>query len=94
MFVLLGTLALGVFADGKVHTWALSTTIIGATLYRILAVNPAINDLSPLREDMDDETKKNNYGISVLSAPLPIFRAILIIVYLAIVSTQLLMLHA
>ena len=93
MFVLLGTLALGVFADGNAHIWALSATIIGATLYGILAGNAAINDLSALREDMDDETKKRNYGISVLSAPLPVFRAILIIVYLAIVITQLLMLH-
>ena len=93
MFVLLGTLALGVFADGNEHIWALSVTIIGATLYGILAGNAAINDISALREDMDDETKKTNYGISILSAPLPVFRALTIIIYLAIVITQLLMLH-
>jgi hypothetical protein len=93
MFVLLGTLALGIFAEGNSHIWALSASIIGATLYGILGGNAAINDLSALREDMDDETKKTNYGISVLSAPLPVFRAVLILVYLAIVVTQLLMLH-
>ena len=93
MFVLLGTLALGIFAEGSSHIWALSASIIGATLYGILAGNAAMNDLSALREDMDDETKKTNYGISVLSAPLPVFRAVLILVYLAIVVTQLLMLH-
>ena len=57
MFVLLGTLALGVFAEGNAHIWALSATIIGATLYGILAGNTSLNDMAALREDMDEETK-------------------------------------
>ena len=93
MFVLLGTLALGIFAEGNAHIWALSVTIIGATLYGILAGNTALNDMAALREDMDEETKNTNYGVSVLSAPLPVFRVILFIVYLAIAVTQLMMLH-
>ena len=72
---------------------ALSVTILGATLYGILAGNTALNDMAALREDMDEETKNTNYGVSVLSAPLPVFRVILFIVYLAIAVTQLMMLH-
>ena len=93
MFVLLGTLALGIFAEGNAHIWALSVTILGATLYGILAGNTALNDMAALREDMDEETKNTNYGVSVLSAPPPVFRVILFIVYLAIAVTQLMMLH-
>ena len=93
MFVLLGTLALGVFAEGNAHIWALSATIIGAAIYGMLAGNTALNDMSALREDMDEETKNTNYGVSVLSAPLPVFRVILLLVYLVIAATQLMMLH-
>ena len=99
MFVLLGTLALGVFAEisnsflGNVHIWALSATIIGAALYGMLAGNTALNDMAALRDDMDEETKNTNYGVSVLSAPLPVFRVILLLVYLVIAATQLMMLH-
>ena len=57
MLVLLGTLALCIFASGNAHIWPLSITIIGATLYGILAGNTAINDMDALRKDMDDETK-------------------------------------
>ena len=88
MFVLLGTLALGVFAEGNAHIWALSATIIGAALYGMLAGNTALNDLAALREDMDEETKNTNYGVSVLSAPLPVFRVILLLVYLVISNQQ------
>ncbi len=93
MLVLLGTLALCIFASGNAHIWPLSITIIGATVYGILAGNTAINDMDALRKDMDDETKKTNYGVSVMSAPLPVFRVILIVVYLAIAVSQLVMLH-
>tara|TARA_B100000579_G_scaffold230626_1_gene189011 strand:- start:31 stop:387 length:357 start_codon:yes stop_codon:yes gene_type:complete len=93
MLVLLGTLALCIFASGNTHIWPLSITIIGATLYGILAGNSAINDMVALRKDMDEETKNTNYGISVMSAPLPVFRVILIIVYIAIAISQLIMLH-
>ena len=90
MLVLLGTLALCIFAEGNAHIWPLS---VGATLYGILAGNTAINDMDALRKDMDEETKNTNYGISVQSAPLPVFRVILIVVYLAITVSQLMMLH-
>ena len=93
MLVLLGTLTLCIFASGNAHIWPLSITIIGATLYGILAGNTAINDMDALRKDMDDETKNTNYGVSVMSAPLPVFRVILIVVYLAIAVSQLVMLH-
>ena len=56
MLILLGTLALCIFASGNAHIWPLSITIIGATLYGILAGNTAINDLDALREDMDADT--------------------------------------
>ena len=79
MFVILGTLALGIFAEGSSHIWDLSVTIIEATLSGVLAGNAAVNDLNALREDMDDETKKTHYGIFVLSAPRPVFRAVLIL---------------
>ena len=94
MFVLLGTLALGIFAEGNVHIWAVSATIIGATLYGMLAGNTALNDMAALREDMDEATKNTNYGVSVQSAPIPVFRVILLIVYLVIALTQLIVLHA
>ena len=93
MLVLLGTLALCIFVDGDAHIWPLSVTIVGAALYGILAGNTAINDMDALRKDMDEETKNTNYGISVMSAPLPVFRIILIVVYLAITVSQLMMLH-
>ena len=93
MLILLGTLALSIFASGNAHIWPLSITIIGAALYGILAGNTAINDMDALRKDMDEETKNTNYGVSVLSAPLPVFRVILIVVYLAITVSQLMMLH-
>ena len=93
MLVLLGTLALCIFADGNAHIWPLSVTIIGAALYGILAGNTAINDMDALRNDMDEATKNTNYGVSVMSAPLPVFRVILIVVYLAIAVSQLVMLH-
>ncbi len=92
--LLLGTLALGIFAEGNVHIWAVSATIIGATLYGMLAGNTALNDMAALREDMDEATKNTNYGVSVQSAPIPVFRVILLIVYLVIALTQLIMLHA
>ena len=88
MFVLLGTLALGIFAEGNVHIWAVSATIIGATLYGMLAGNTALNDMAALREDMDEATKNTNYGVSVQSAPIPVFRVILLIVYLVIALTS------
>ena len=93
MFVLLGTLALCVFVEGNSHIWALSATIIGTSLYGMLAGNTALNDMAALREDMDEETKNTNYGVTVQSAPLPVFRIILHIVYLTITVTQLMMLH-
>ena len=49
--------------------------------------------MDALRKDMDEETKNTNYGVSVMSAPLPVFRVILIVVYLAIAVSQLVMLH-
>ena len=50
--------------------------------------------MAALREDMDEATKNTNYGVSVQSAPIPVFRVILLIVYLVIALTQLIMLHA
>ena len=54
MLVLLGTLAICIFAEDNAHIWPLSVTIIGATLYGILAGNTALNDLAALRVDMDE----------------------------------------
>ena len=93
MMILLSTLALCIFANGDIHLWPLSITIIGTALYGILAGNTGINDVDSLRKDMDEDTKNTNYGVSVKSAPLPVFRVILIVVYLAIVVSQLMMLH-
>ena len=94
MFVLLGTLAVHVFAQGAAHIWVLSASIVGAALYGVLAGNAAMKDIQALREDMDEETRDSNYGKSVLAQPFPVFRGLLFIIYLAIAITQLMMVHS
>ena len=59
-----------------------------------VALERKIAKLEKELEDMDEATKNTNYGVSVQSAPIPVFRVILLIVYLVIALTQLIMLHA
>jgi hypothetical protein len=93
MFVLFGTLAVIVFGDTAGAELAIAVPVVGAGLYGILAGDRALSDLVALRSDMDAEERATNYGRSFQAAPLPVFRAISAIIYVAIVATQLMMLY-
>jgi len=93
MFVLLGTLAVIVFGETAGTELAIAAPVVAAGLYGILAGDRALSDLGALRSDMDEEDRATNYGRSYQAAPLPAYRAISALVYVAMVATQLMVLY-
>jgi hypothetical protein len=92
-FLLLGTVAIILFANTAGAELAIAVLVVGAGLYGILGGDRALSNLTALRADMDKEDRDTNWGKSLQAAPLPVFRAISGIIYAAIVATQLMLLY-
>jgi hypothetical protein len=92
-FLLLGTVAIILFANTAGAELAIAVLVVGAGLYAILGGDRALSNLTALRADMDKEGRDTNWGKSLQAAPLPVFRAISGIIYAAIVATQLMLLY-
>ena len=93
MFVLLGTLAVIVFGDTAGAELAVAVPLVGAGLYGILAGDRTLSDVVALRSDMDEQDRATDWGRSIQAAPLPIYRGISAIIYVAIVAAQLMALY-
>jgi len=91
-FLLLGTVAIILFADTAGAELAIAVLLVGTGLYAILGGDRALSNLTALRADMDKEGRDTNWGKSLQAAPLSVFRAISGIIYAAIVATQLMLL--
>jgi hypothetical protein len=91
-FLLLGTVAIILFANTAGAELAIAVLVVGAGLYGILGGDRALSNLTALRTDMDKEGRDTNWGKSLQSAPLTVFRALHGIIHAAIVATQLMLL--
>ena len=91
-FLLLGTVAIILFANTAGAELAIAVLVVGTGLYAILGGDRALSNLTALRADMDKEGRDTNWGKSLQAAPLSVFRAISGIIYAAIVATQLMLL--
>ena len=91
-FLLLGTVAIILFANTAGAELAIAVLVVGTGLYAILGGDRALSNLTALRADMDKEDRDTNWGKSLQAAPLTVFRAISGIIHAAIVATQLMLL--
>ena len=91
-FLLLGTVAIILFANTAGAELAIAVLVVGAGLLGILGGDRALSNLTALRTDMDKEGRDTNWGKSLQSAPLTVCRGLHGSIHAAIVGTQLMLL--
>lgn len=75
MFVFVGV-AVGIELGGGGYSAPLTMLAIGAVAYGVLAGGSALDDMTALRDDMDEATAATNYGKTVGARNIPMLKKI------------------
>jgi hypothetical protein len=68
-FLLLGTVAIILFANTAGAELAIAALVVGGGVYGILGGDRALSNLTALRADMDKEDRDTNWGLHAMSKP-------------------------
>ncbi len=78
-------IALGDTAEKE---YAMAALSLAGGIMGVIGTLRTMDDLGSLIKDLDDEMRETHYGSKLVKAPIPVLKAIIVIIYFLVVGTQ------